>query len=408
MLVASLLATSFSVMAKQERMWPRSRGSSQRSCWAREPYLHAGGGCNRAGERGECWWGVRGARRRVLAGRHAPSPACPPPLPTHTTSSPAAAAAAAVPPPGQHLHVAGVRGAAVEHLWRPHAAAHHLQDSTPPQAPPHRSSEMHERGRRHAFWASDRPAHCMCRRAMEGDAPTRPGPHAAGLQEPGGVLGGGALPPIWEVVAWPMTTKDLPTWEGGRPVQGATMLEREMREDASCRVRAQPQGSKGAGPLGLARGQYVGQPHPPPGHAPGGHPPRTGERSRGWSAPRPAGSGARSRGPAAACAAGWQPCLQGAPREGVGGGSRRLADCRLLTPGHGGRPAIKQPTACAHDAASTKRPAARQLPGSFPPPTCRHPQIPQPLLPRLGLQLLCQGVDGPALVGLGMRLQGGL
>jgi len=32
MFVASLLATSFSVMAKQERMWPRSRGSSQVCC----------------------------------------------------------------------------------------------------------------------------------------------------------------------------------------------------------------------------------------------------------------------------------------------------------------------------------------------------------------------------------------
>jgi hypothetical protein len=39
MLVASLLATAFSVMAKQERMWPRSSGSSQVCCCSGVPYL---------------------------------------------------------------------------------------------------------------------------------------------------------------------------------------------------------------------------------------------------------------------------------------------------------------------------------------------------------------------------------
>jgi hypothetical protein len=41
MLVASLLATAFSVMAKQERMWPRSSGSSQVCCCSGVPYLQS-------------------------------------------------------------------------------------------------------------------------------------------------------------------------------------------------------------------------------------------------------------------------------------------------------------------------------------------------------------------------------
>jgi hypothetical protein len=40
MLVASLLATAFSVMAKQDRMWPRSSGSSHVCCCSGVPYLH--------------------------------------------------------------------------------------------------------------------------------------------------------------------------------------------------------------------------------------------------------------------------------------------------------------------------------------------------------------------------------
>jgi hypothetical protein len=45
-LVASLLATAFSVMAKQERMAPRSSGSSHVTCCCRVPYLvgEQGGG----------------------------------------------------------------------------------------------------------------------------------------------------------------------------------------------------------------------------------------------------------------------------------------------------------------------------------------------------------------------------
>jgi len=41
MLVASLLATAFSVMAKQDLIWPRSSGSSQVRCCSRVPYLQA-------------------------------------------------------------------------------------------------------------------------------------------------------------------------------------------------------------------------------------------------------------------------------------------------------------------------------------------------------------------------------
>jgi hypothetical protein len=39
MFVASLEATAFSVMAKHERMVPRSRGTSQRCCCSGVPYL---------------------------------------------------------------------------------------------------------------------------------------------------------------------------------------------------------------------------------------------------------------------------------------------------------------------------------------------------------------------------------
>lgn len=42
MLVASLEATAFSVIAKQERMEPRSSGTSHARCCSGVPYLGAG------------------------------------------------------------------------------------------------------------------------------------------------------------------------------------------------------------------------------------------------------------------------------------------------------------------------------------------------------------------------------
>jgi hypothetical protein len=93
MLVASLLATSFSVMAKQERMRPRSSGSSHATCCSRVPYLHAGEGSEAHAAAGSGVAGVDAGLRRIEAQLRSRRPA------THATTAATTAAATTTPPP---------------------------------------------------------------------------------------------------------------------------------------------------------------------------------------------------------------------------------------------------------------------------------------------------------------------